>query len=164
MADRIFPNTYQEEPLDSDLVFKGIDWDNFNARLAEVKNAPKQELPEEFREVLAEKMPKDVKEMFEEKSEKSKPSKEDREDLSDVPEQLREHVKKKQHKDGKETCPACNCDPCECDDDDKGKKKSKDHNYKLGKFHRHHLLIYLASSLRALLIALERRLNLLCLP
>lgn len=122
MADRIFPNTYQEEPLDSDLVFKGIDWDNFNARLAEVKNAPKQELPEEFREVLAEKMPKDVKEMFEEKSEKSKPSKEDREDLSDVPEQLREHVKKKQHKDGKETCPACNCDPCECDDD---KKKSK---------------------------------------
>ena len=125
MADRIFPNTYQEEPLDSDLVFKGIDWDNFNARLAEVKNAPKQELPEEFREVLAEKMPKDVKEMFEEESEKSKPSKKDREDLSDVPEQLREHVKKKQDKsedDDDETCPACNCDPCECDDD---KKKSK---------------------------------------
>lgn len=41
MADRIFPNTYQEEPLDSDLVFKGIDWDNFNERLAEAKE-PKE--------------------------------------------------------------------------------------------------------------------------
>ena len=37
MADRIFPNRFQEDPLDSDLVFQGIDWDNFNQRLAESK-------------------------------------------------------------------------------------------------------------------------------
>jgi hypothetical protein len=98
MADRIFPNTYQEEPLDSDLVFKGIDWDNFNKKLAEVKNAPAAELPEEFREVLAgksEKMPEDVLNMFKEKAKKERDD-EDAEDLSDVPEQLREHVKEKQ--------------------------------------------------------------------
>ena len=73
MADRIFPNTFKEEPLDSDLVFKGIDWDNFNTKLAEVKNGEhNNELPEEFREILAKKnsedMPKEVKEMFEEKN------------------------------------------------------------------------------------------------
>ena len=100
MADRIFPNTYQEEPLDSDLVFKGIDWDNFNQKLAEVKNAPATELPEEFKEVLAgkkksEDMPEDVEKMFKEKSEKER-DEEDAEDLSDVPEQLRPHVEKKQ--------------------------------------------------------------------
>ena len=56
MADRIFPNTFKEEPLDSDLVFKGIDWDNFNTKLAEVKNGEQNnELPEEFREILAKK-------------------------------------------------------------------------------------------------------------
>ena len=38
MADRIFPNRYQEDPLDSDLVFQGIDWDNFNQRLAAAEN------------------------------------------------------------------------------------------------------------------------------
>ena len=41
MADRIFPNRIQEEALDSDLVFQGIDWDNFNERLAKAK-APKK--------------------------------------------------------------------------------------------------------------------------
>jgi len=38
MADRIFPNRFQEDPLDSDLVFQGIDWDNFNQRLAQAKD------------------------------------------------------------------------------------------------------------------------------
>jgi hypothetical protein len=38
MADRIFPNRYQEDPLDSDLVFQGIDWDTFNQRLAAAEN------------------------------------------------------------------------------------------------------------------------------
>ena len=48
MADRIFPNRFQEDPLDSDLVFQGIDWDNFNQRLAEAKdekNNTKEENP-----------------------------------------------------------------------------------------------------------------------
>ena len=100
MADRIFPNTFKEEPLDSDLVFKGIDWDNFNTKLAEVKNGEhNNELPEEFREILAKKnsedMPEDVEEKFKEKN-KGK----DKEDgnLSKVPEGLRDHVRKMQEK------------------------------------------------------------------
>ena len=43
MADRIFPNRYQEDPLDSDLVFQGIDWDNFNQRLAAAENGDEDE-------------------------------------------------------------------------------------------------------------------------
>lgn len=121
MADRIFPNTYQEEPLDSDLVFKGIDWDNFNTKLAEVKEGlHTPELPEEFREVLAGKneMPEEVEEMFKKKNKRSP----DADDLSDVPEQLRpsvekaqERAKKKHHDD---------------DADDKDTKKNKDHDKK----------------------------------
>jgi len=34
MADRIFPNKYQESGLDSELVFTGINWDTFGQRLA----------------------------------------------------------------------------------------------------------------------------------
>ena len=45
MADRIFPTNVNEDPLDSEMVFQGIDWDNFNNRLAEVKEAKKGELP-----------------------------------------------------------------------------------------------------------------------
>ena len=92
MADRIFPNTFQEEPLDSDLVFKGIDWDNFNTKLAEVQNGlHTAELPAEFREVLAEKMSDEVKK----KLNKNKPSKEETDDLSNVPPQFLKNVKKK---------------------------------------------------------------------
>jgi hypothetical protein len=95
MADRIFPNTFQEEPLDSDLVFKGIDWDNFNTKLAEVQNGlHTPELPAEFREVLAEKMSDEVKK----KLNKNKPSEKDTDDLSDVPPQFLENVKKKKKK------------------------------------------------------------------
>jgi hypothetical protein len=100
MADRIFPNRYQEEPLDSDLVYQAINWDNFNTKLAEVQNGVNvPELPAEFKEVLAKKksedMPEEVEKMFKEKNVRDD---EDADDLSDVPEQLREFVKKKQDK------------------------------------------------------------------
>ncbi len=100
MADRIFPNRYQEEPLDSDLVYQAINWDNFNTKLAEVQNGVNvPELPAEFKEVLAKKksedMPEEVEKMFKEKNVRDD---EDADDLSDVPEQLREFVKKKQEK------------------------------------------------------------------
>lgn len=121
MADRIFPNRIQEEALDSDLVFQGIDWDNFNERLAKAK-APK-------------KMDEETKKMLQELGDKKKPSKKDTEDLSDVPEQLREHVKKKQDNsdddDDDEVCSDCGKAECECDEDDddadmvrKGPKKA----------------------------------------
>ena len=109
MADRIFPNRIQEEALDSDLVFQGIDWDNFNERLAKAK-APK-------------KMDDETKKMLQELGDKKKPSKEDTKDLSDVPEQLRKHVEKKQDaaddKDEEEdVCSDCGKAECECDEDD----------------------------------------------
>ena len=106
MADRIFPNRYQEEPLDSDLVYQAINWDNFNTKLAEVQNGVNEtELPVEFKEVLAKKksedMPEEVEEMFKKKNTRDD---EDADDLSDVPEQLRDFVKKKQDKSkGKKT-------------------------------------------------------------
>ena len=93
MADRIFPNTYQEEPLDSDLVFKGIDWDNFNKRVADNKEAKKA--PTELMKALRDAYP---------------------ETFDDVAEA--DDTKEASTKVSKETCPACNCDPCECDDDD----------------------------------------------
>jgi hypothetical protein len=100
MADRIFPNRIQEEALDSDLVFQGIDWDNFNTKLAEVKNGLNtRELPAEFKEVLAKKksedMPEAVEKMFKKKNEEN--DKKDG-DLSKVPEQFRKNVKDKQDK------------------------------------------------------------------
>jgi len=81
MADRIFPNRIQDEALDSDLVFQGIDWDNFNERLAKAKE-PK-------------KMDDETKEMLKGLSDKKKPSEEDTDDLSDVPPQFLDNVKKK---------------------------------------------------------------------
>jgi hypothetical protein len=87
MADRIFPNRIQDEALDSDLVFQGIDWDNFNERLAKAKE-PK-------------KMDDETKEMLKGLSDKKKPSEEDTKDLSEVPPQFLDNVKKrkKMHED-----------------------------------------------------------------
>lgn len=45
MADRIFPSRASEDRLDSELVFKGIDWDNF-----QVKTAKKEKMPAELLE------------------------------------------------------------------------------------------------------------------
>ena len=67
MADRIFPNRFQEDPLDSDLVFQGIDWDNFNQRLAEAKEPKKNKglekliksLPEDYVDELQGQKPSD---------------------------------------------------------------------------------------------------------
>jgi hypothetical protein len=39
MADIIFPNTYNDDSFESDSMFKGIDWDNFNEKLAQVKES-----------------------------------------------------------------------------------------------------------------------------
>ena len=128
MADRIFPNRIQEEALDSDLVFQGIDWDNFNERLAKAK-APK-------------KMDEETKKMLQELGDKKKPSEDDTKDLSDVPVGLRPNVEKLQEKskskksnnddeDEDEKCPECGKANCECDEAEdhkdmvrKGPKKS----------------------------------------
>ena len=145
MADRIFPNTFKEEPLDSDLVFKGIDWDNFNTKLAEVKSGESNnELPEEFREVLAGKeggIPQEVLDKW--NSKKKKPSG----DISKLPGDedsglegyVRKHKKNDDAEDDEEEdddkdakkAKKCECGkkPCECDEKesgwDKGSMKKK---------------------------------------
>ena len=52
MADRIFPNRFQEDPLDSDLVFQGIDWDTFNQRLAAAESGEDKRVPTELLKAL----------------------------------------------------------------------------------------------------------------
>jgi len=63
MADRIFPNKYQESGLDSELVFTGINWDAFGQRLAameEGEDKKDEDFPEELLKALEDKYPKQV--------------------------------------------------------------------------------------------------------
>lgn len=58
MADRIFPNKFQESGLDSELVFTGINWDTFNERLAAVKDGEgDKKVPTELMDALNDKYP-----------------------------------------------------------------------------------------------------------
>jgi len=113
MADIIFPNTYGDDSFESDSMFKGIDWDNFNQKLAEVKEAKDKEVTSDVEELLK-------------SLEKSNPSK-----FHDTVNKLMgdDVEDKKESKAGwraaKEMCSSCDCDPCECDEK-MAKKKCKE--------------------------------------
>lgn len=65
MADRIFPNKFQESGIDSELVFTGINWDTFNERLAKVmdgESEEKKKVPHELMNALNEKYPEEFDE------------------------------------------------------------------------------------------------------
>lgn len=65
MADRIFPNKFQESGIDSELVFTGINWDTFNERLAKVMDGEsdeKKKVPHELLDALNEKYPEEFDE------------------------------------------------------------------------------------------------------
>lgn len=63
MADRIFPNKFQESGLDSELVFTGINWDTFNERLAAVKDGEgDKKAPKELMDALNKKYPEEMDE------------------------------------------------------------------------------------------------------
>lgn len=63
MADRIFPNKFQESGLDSELVFTGINWDTFNERLAAVKDGEgDKKAPKELMDALNDKYPEEMDE------------------------------------------------------------------------------------------------------
>jgi len=133
MADRIFPNRFQEDPLDSDLVFQGIDWDNFNQRLAEAKE-PKENkglkaLIDAIGDEEVDRLQGEDHEDHDEEASKSGWSKEAKKGL---PEGLRKWMEengkgKKSSDDDSDKCPDCDSDPCECDDEkeDKGPMKRK---------------------------------------
>ena len=138
MADRIFPNRFQEDPLDSDLVFQGIDWDNFNQRLAEAKE-PKENkgLKALIASIGDEEIDRLQGEDHDDHDEASMDHKSGymKEAKKGLPEGLRKWMEengkgKKKSKDSDDEdededskkCPACDCDPCECDEEkaDKG--------------------------------------------
>jgi hypothetical protein len=62
MADRIFPNKFQESGLDSELVFTGINWDAFGQRLAAMEEGEDKngDFPKELLKALEEKFPEQV--------------------------------------------------------------------------------------------------------
>ena len=102
MADIIFPNTYGDDSFESESMFKGIDWDNFNQKLAEVKEAKDKEVTSDVEELLK-------------SLEKSNPSK-----FHDtVNEIMGKDDDSKESKAGwraaSDKCEDCGCDPCECD-------------------------------------------------
>ena len=154
MADRIFPNRFQEDPLDSDLVFQGIDWDNFNQRLAEAKDDKGNKVPVELMEALHDaneeafdgiaKHGKDTDRksgsMYAEDHDDAEASMEHQAGWNkeakkgQVPKGLADWMakngkgKKKAESDDdeeSEKCPECDCDPCECEDEKDSKEDMK---------------------------------------
>jgi len=72
MADRIFPNKFQESGLDSELVFTGINWDAFGQRLAameEGEDKAESDFPDELMQAINNKWPGKVDEIAEGSSE-----------------------------------------------------------------------------------------------
>ena len=68
MADRIFPNKFQESGLDSELVFTGINWDAFGQRLAameEGEDKAESDFPDELMQAINNKWPGKVDEIAE---------------------------------------------------------------------------------------------------
>lgn len=125
MADRIFPTNVNEDPLDSEMVFQGIDWDNFNNRLAEVKEAGKKKKP----------IPPQFLEQIEKNRAKKAESGDDEHEAGDNPgiKKLVENLKPEDKEVVKEVvcatktckkdakCDECGCcdDCCKCGDKDK---------------------------------------------
>ncbi len=103
MADIIFPNTYGDDSFESDSMFKGIDWDNFNQKLAQAKDAKEKEVTSDVLDLL-------------ESLKESNPGK-FHETVKDV---MDEDDDKEDKTSGWKTagdkCAACDCDPCECDE------------------------------------------------
>ncbi len=175
MADRIFPNRFQEDPLDSDLVFQGIDWDNFNQRLAEAKDVTSgkkkndeglrkliQSLPDEYVDELQGE-DHDDHDGHDEASMDHK-SKNMKEAKKGLPEGLRKWMEengkgKKSESDDEDSdkCPECDCDPCECEDEkaDKGPMKRKGPKSKAEKkaFHFNHASQLSAEAVEAAIAA-----------
>jgi hypothetical protein len=147
MADRIFPNRYQVDPLDSDLVFQGIDWDNFNQRLAEAKDDKGNKVPVELMEALHDaneeafdgiaKHGTDTEDEDSEASMEHKSGYMKQAKKGEIPGPLAKWMeengkgkgnsKKKAESDDEESekCPECDCDPCECEDEKDSKEDMK---------------------------------------
>ncbi len=134
MADRIFPNRFQEDPLDSDLVFQGIDWDNFNQRLAEAKEPKENKGLKALIDAIGDEKVDELQGEDHDDHEASMDHKAgwSKEAKKGLPEGLKKWMEengkgKKAESDDEdsEKCPECDCDPCECDDEKEGKGPMK---------------------------------------
>ena len=144
MADRIFPNRFQEDPLDSDLVFQGIDWDNFNQRLAEAKEPKENKGLKALIDAIGDEK---IDEIQGQDGDDDDVTAGVREAKKGLPEGLKKWMEengkgKKAESDDEDSdkCPDCDCDPCECDEKDKGPMKRKGPKNKSEKkaFHFNH--------------------------
>lgn len=130
MADRIFPNRFQEDPLDSDLVFQGIDWDNFNQRLAEAKEPKENKGLKALLDAIGDEEVDRLQGEDHDEHDEASVTAGVREAKKGLPEGLKKWMeengkgKKSEADSDDDKCPDCDCDPCECDDeDDKDMKK-----------------------------------------
>jgi hypothetical protein len=114
MADIIFPNTYHDDSFESDAMFKGIDWNNFNQKLAQAKEDKEKEVTSDVLDLL-ESLKESNPSKFHETVNKVMPEKADD----------KVEVKKSGWRAAKEMCSSCDCDPCECDEK-VAKKKCKE--------------------------------------
>ena len=163
MADRIFPNRFQEDPLDSDLVFQGIDWDNFNQRLAEAKEPKENKGLKALIDAIGDEEVDRMQGEDHEDHEAAMDSKAgwSKEAKKGLPEGLKKWMeqngKGKKSDEDSDKCPDCDCDPCECDDEkaDKGPMKRKGPKSKSEKkaFHFNHASQLSAEAVEAAIAA-----------
>jgi hypothetical protein len=115
MADIIFPNTYQDDSFESETMFKGIDWDNFNEKLAQVKEGSEQTASDNVSELL--------------RALKKTHGPEFEEVAAGADHGTQSNFKVSSDEDDKDSnkCADCDCDPCECDDDKERKSKMIKH-------------------------------------
>lgn len=106
MADIIFPNTYHDDSFESDAMFKGIDWDNFNQKLAQAQADKEKEVTSDVEDLL-ESLKNSNPEEFRQTIKKVMP--EDSEPDTDV------KKTKANWRAAGDKCKDCDCDPCECD-------------------------------------------------
>lgn len=152
MADRIFPNKYQESGLDSELVFTGINWDAFGQRLAaleEGEDEGKKEVPDELMKALHEKYEgafdniaegsdeghyakwasaeKDDEESDEDESEEDEDEESEEDEDSDVDTDEDDEMTEDEKSDKMKTAKQCKCSkmPCTCGYASKMKTASK---------------------------------------
>lgn len=105
MADIIFPNTYHDDSFESDAMFKGIDWDNFNQKLAQAKEDKDKEVTSDVLDLL-------------ESLKESNPSKfhQTVNDVMGDEADSDEKEKKANWRAAADKCKDCDCDPCKCDE------------------------------------------------
>ena len=124
MADIIFPNTYNEDSFESDSMFKGIDWDSFNEKLAQVKESSNDVVADNVTQLLKA-IQKSHPDAFDSVNDSDDKEAYSEEHTSGSWKQAEEKEDYGAEKTSKSMCSSCDCDPCECDDKEAETHESK---------------------------------------